>query len=95
MEKGLDKQYNIVISMIKEKGIKYSKKHGQHIILQGKDKFLGLDTWNGYINLIDGIFDGEYYSSTFDKGEQLARDINGIETTKEKIGRAYQFALSI
>jgi len=96
-EKGFDKQYDIVVSLLEKHGTVYKKKHGDHIVLQGKNSFIALDTWNGYINIIDGIFDGEYYSSTFNKGEQMARRISGrgVETTKIDIARAYQFILSI
>lgn len=93
-QKGFDKQYSIVVSLIKKYGERFPKKHGEHIVLQGRDSFLALDTWNGYINLIDGAFDDE--RDTFDKGEQLARNTRGVgvETSRACIGKAYQFILS-
>lgn len=94
METQLTNCYNIVVDMLRKHGVTYRKKHGNHIVVQGENKFISLDTWNGYINIVDGIFDGGMYSLTFDKGEFMAGKPHGdVLTTKEKIGRAYQFIL--
>lgn len=93
--------YNVVVRMLKEHGTKFYKKHGEHYALQLDGQYIALDTYNGYINLIDGEYK-EYewgihkmIPDTFCEGEQIARNIDSSRfwTTPEKIGRAYKMIL--
>lgn len=89
-------RYKTIADLIHKHGTSYKKKHGNHIIIQGEEEYLALDTWNGYINLIEGVFSGNLYASTFDKGKLMLRKIPGRDAiaSRENTGRAYQFILN-
>ena len=93
--------YNVVVRMLKKHGAEFYKKHGRTYALQLDGQYIALDTYNGYINLIEGKYEPYQWGVhtclplTFDKGEQIARYIDSSRfwTTPEKIGRAYKLIL--
>ena len=101
METDYKEAYNVVVGMIKKHGTEYYKKHGKTFALQLDGQYIALDTYNGYINLIEGEYTpykcGVHtcIPTTFDQGEQIARYIDSSRfwTTPEKIGRAYKLIL--
>ena len=101
MENDYKEAYTVLVRMIKKHGAKFYKKHGEQYALQLDGQYIALDTYNGYINLIDGEYE-EYewgvhkmIRPTFCEGEQIARNIDSSRfwTTAEKVGRAYKLIL--
>jgi len=83
--------YPKIIKLIKELGVRHDKKHGDFWIVQKENKYLALDTWNGYINIIDGVFNG---CDTFHRGSLLSTYNNGnIKATRYSMGLAYKFIM--